>query len=110
MTTQTTVLTDEDLNECLPLGIAPHQTIVGSAEVIRLARAVEAAVIAKVARAWFEDKTRMDWLTAQNETLESDSWTVLGCDCTAEEDHRMYWVGSDLRAAIDAAMKENSNG
>ena len=43
------VLTDEDLNECLPLGIAPHQTIVGADEVIRLARAIESAVLAKVA-------------------------------------------------------------
>lgn len=50
------------------------------------------------------DAARYRWLVAQNEMLTLDSFVVLSrsvecphCDIT--------WVGSDLDAAIDAAMK-----
>ena len=52
-----------------------------------------------------KDSARLDWLEHQNAILESDAWTVLGHDCTAEEGFRKYWVGANLRSAIDAAME-----
>ena len=41
-------LTDEDIAECLPLGIALYSTIVGKAEIGRFARAVEAEVLKRM--------------------------------------------------------------
>ena len=51
-----------------------------------------------------KDVERLNFLDAQNETLEDDAWVVLAHDCTAEEDWKKYWVGADLRGAIDAAI------
>lgn len=36
-------LTDEEIGECLPMGIAPHSTVVGRREIMRFARAIERA-------------------------------------------------------------------
>jgi hypothetical protein len=38
-----TALSDEQINNCLPLGMAPHSTLVGPDEIRRFARAIEAA-------------------------------------------------------------------
>lgn len=43
-------LTDEKIDACLPLGIAPYSTLVGQAEIRRFARAVIAAYRAEVER------------------------------------------------------------
>lgn len=90
------VLTDEDLNECLPIGIAPHQTIVGSAEVIRLARAVESAVLAKMADR-LRDAERYRWLK-EYYSPETNGRYMTDVD--------RGFLGADLDAAIDAAMKK----
>lgn len=54
-----------------------------------------------------EDAERLDWLDKQNKNLEIDKWVVLGNDCTGEDDYKKYWVGADLRKAIDQARKES---
>ena len=36
-------LTDEQIDDCLPLGMAPHSTLVGPDEIRKFARAIEAA-------------------------------------------------------------------
>lgn len=38
-------LTEEDIQECLPLGIAAYSTLVGEEKIYRFARAVEDAVL-----------------------------------------------------------------
>lgn len=52
-----------------------------------------------------KDVDRLDWLDEQNADLGNEAWCVLGHDCAADEDFRKFWVGSDLRGAIDDAMK-----
>lgn len=56
-----------------------------------------------------KDAERLDWLDEQNSELENDTWVVLGHDCTAEDDYKKYWVGADLRTAIDAVIAQESN-
>ena len=53
-----------------------------------------------------KDAERLDWLDEQNSELENDTWVVLGHDCTAEDDYKKYWVGADLRTAIDAVIAQ----
>lgn len=42
-----TALTDEQIDDCLPLGMAPYSTLVGRDKIRRFARAIEAALAGK---------------------------------------------------------------
>lgn len=53
------------------------------------------------------DAARYRWLRDQNSITESpDAWTITRCDFADIEDPARYWVGTDLDAAIDAAMRQ----
>ena len=53
-----------------------------------------------------KDIARLDWLEKQNADIDkSDAWCVTTVDFTDEDAPHRYWVGADLRGAIDAVMK-----
>lgn len=51
------------------------------------------------------DAARYRWLREQNTITENPgAWTITRCDFTDQEGPARYWVGTDLDAAVDAAM------
>jgi hypothetical protein len=57
-----------------------------------------------------KDAERYRWLCEQNAKLEDSAWLVTCRDFEDEDAAARYWVGSDLDAAIDAAIAASKGG